>query len=181
MSCTFFPEEETEPKISPLLIGLLFLNLKNIFPEDEMMNYFDKELVNQFCCNTLGNNMEKTIDFYLEQWTKPETIVNYINKLRAWLENDIDLWPQELHSDNMTSDKFTGENSTGENICSDKFTDENITGDIGGIPKAKLFKHILNITQDQNCNEQIIVEIFEVIVARLLCVDSETKNAFSRQ
>ena len=155
-----------EPKISPLLIGLLFLNLKNIFPEDEMMNYFDKELVNQFCCNTLGNNMEQTIDFYLDQWTKPESIVNYINKLRAWLENDIDLWPQEIHDDNITSDKFTG---------------ENITGDIGGIPKSKLFKHILNITQDQNCNEQIIVEIFEVIVARLLCVDSETKNAFSRQ
>ena len=159
----FFPEEETEPKISPLLIGLFFLNLKNIFPEDEMMNYFDKELVNQFCCNTLGNNMEQTIEFYLDQWTKPESIVDYINKLRAWLENDINLWPQEIH------DEHGDNNITGD----DKFTgDENTTGDIGGIPKSKLFKHILNITQDQNCNEQIIVEIFEVIVARILCVES---------
>ena len=161
-----------EPNISPLLIGLLFSNLKNIFPEDEMMNYFDKELVNQFCCNTLGNNMEQTIDFYLDQWTKTESMVNYINKLRAWLENDIDLvWPQEIIIHEHDDENITGEHI---NITSEKFNGENITGDIGGIPKSKLFKHILNITQDQNYNEQIIVEIFEIIVARLLCVDIET-------
>ena len=172
MRCTFFPEEETEPKISPLLIGLLFLNLKNIFPEDEMMNYFDKELVNQFCCNTLGNNVEQTIDFYLDQWTKPESIIKYIDKLRAWLENDIVLvWPPETIIHKHDDQNIAGENS---NITSEKFNGENISGDIGGIPKSKLFKHILSITQDQNYNEQIIVEIFEVIVARLLCVDKET-------
>ena len=129
--------------------------------------------MNEWCavscsCQSIGINEKCCV--YIDQWTKPESMVNYINKLRAWLENDIDLvWPQEIiiHE----HDDVTGEHI---NITSEKFNGENITGDIGGIPKSKLFKHILNITQDQNYNEQIIVEIFEVIVARLLCVDIET-------
>ena len=43
--------------------------------------------------------------------------------------------------------------------------------EICGIPISKLAKRFLIVTQDKKCNETLILKIFEVLVARLLCIE----------